>query len=82
MTRAEQAALKAYPNDERKVFHSAFGTLEIDKNAPYREGYVQGYKQSERDTIERACAFIAKYAPNGTDSQSILVQEFCKSMEE
>lgn len=63
MTRAEQAALKAYPNDERKVFHSAFGTLEIDKNAPYREGYIQGYEQAEKDTIERACKWLFSHLP-------------------
>lgn len=47
--RAEAAALKAYPNDGRKVFHSSFGTFDIDHNAPYRKGYAQGYEQAEKD---------------------------------
>lgn len=47
--RAEEMALKAYPKEDGKVWHSAFGTLEFDKNAPGRTAYRQGYEQAEKD---------------------------------
>ena len=49
--RAETAALKVYPKEEGKVWHSAFGILEFDKNAPERTAYQAGYEQSEKDII-------------------------------
>ena len=49
MDKTEEMASKAYPKDDAKVFHSAFGTLEIDNNAPGREGYIKGYRQAQQD---------------------------------
>ena len=47
--RAEEAALKAYPKEERKVWSSAFGMFEFDKTAPERIAYQKGYDQAEKD---------------------------------
>ena len=58
--RAEAAALKAYPNDGRKVFHSSFGTFDIDHNAPYRKGYAQGYEQAEKGTRHKVEKWLAE----------------------
>lgn len=49
MTRAEEAALKAYPKEEGKVWTSAFGAFEFDKNAAERKGFEEGYEQAEKD---------------------------------
>jgi len=49
--RAEEAALKAYPKEEGKVWSSAFGTIKFDKTAPERIAYRQGYSQAEKDLI-------------------------------
>ena len=51
MTRAEEAALKAYPQEEGKVWTSAFGTFAFDKNAAERKGFQQGYEQAEKNII-------------------------------
>jgi len=49
--RAETAALKAYPKEDGKVWSSAFGTIEFDRNAAERGGFQAGYEQSEKDII-------------------------------
>ena len=59
--RAEQEALKAYPKEDGKVWHSAFGTLEFDKNAGARKAYQEGYEQAEKELvplINRLCEAI------------------------
>lgn len=61
--RAEEAALKRYP-EERQFFDSAFGRMTFDHNAPKREGFIQGYKQAEKDAIERAIAWLKANAVN------------------
>ena len=58
--RAEASARKAYPKEEGKIWNSAFGTFEFDKNAPERTAYQQGYEQAEKDTIERAVSWLIK----------------------
>ena len=72
MTRAEKAALKAYPKEDGKIWTSAFGTFEFDKNAPERRAFQEGYEQAEKDTIERAIAWLktnaVNYIYNFTDS--------------
>jgi hypothetical protein len=66
--RAENAALKAYPDDlsetiteQRKVMIKA-----------YRHMYQDGYEQSEKDTIQRAITWLKenanKYIVNCTES--------------
>lgn len=47
--RAEKAALKAYPKEDGKVWNSAFGVFEFDRNAPQREAFQEGYEQAEKD---------------------------------
>ena len=47
--RAESAAQKAYPKEDGKVWHSAFGAFEFDKNAGARKAYQEGYEQAEKD---------------------------------
>ena len=59
--RAEEAALKAYPKEEGKVWSSAFGTFEFDKNAAERKGYQEGYEQAEKDTTDRAAKWIREH---------------------
>lgn len=49
MTRAEEAAMKAYPKEEGKMWASAFGTFEFDRNASERKGFQEGYEQAEKD---------------------------------
>lgn len=47
--RAEEASLKTYPKEDSKMWHSAFGTFEFDKNAQARKAFQQGYEQAEKD---------------------------------
>lgn len=51
MNRASEAAMKAYPKEEGKVYSTAFGTFEFDRNAAEREGFQQGYEQAEKNII-------------------------------
>ena len=68
--RAEQAALKAYPKENGKVWSSAFGTFEFDRNAGERKGYQEGYEQAEKDIIERVIDWVRKNVYIYTDTQN------------
>ena len=50
MTRAKEAALKAYPED-KKIWKSPFGTIEFDRYAPDRKAFQEGYEQSQQDIV-------------------------------
>lgn len=49
--RAEDAAMKAYPKEEGKMYSTAFGTFEFDRNAAERKGFQEGYELAEKDII-------------------------------
>ena len=51
MSRASEAAHSAYPKDEGKVYSTAFGTFEFDRNAAERKGFQLGYERAEKDII-------------------------------
>ena len=72
MTKAEEAALKAYP--EKDCLNKK-GTGRYDSNYPRRKAYIEGYEQTEKDTIERACEYLFKH-------YAINLDEFTKYMEE
>lgn len=50
--RAEQKALEAYPKSEK---YTSSQRLIIND---LRDGFIQGYKQAEKDTIERVCEWL------------------------
>lgn len=55
MTRAEQRALEAYPQNEVIVYGPLPGANEpnkIDDNLKYRIGYIEGYEQADKDIKE------------------------------
>ena len=54
MTRAEEAALKAYPKST--------GVREL-KGLSARPILIQGYEQAEKETIERACKWLFSHLP-------------------
>lgn len=54
MTQAEKAALKVYPKSE--------GIREL-KGLSARPIFTQGYKQAEKETIERACNWLFSHLP-------------------
>lgn len=49
--RAAEAALKAYPREEGKMYSTAFGTFEFDRNAPERKAFQLGYEKAEKTII-------------------------------
>ena len=56
--RAEEAALKAYPINIQAT--QLYGDWDINKTE--RDGFVKGYEQAEKDTIERAVAWLKEHA--------------------
>ena len=55
MTKAEERALEAYPQNEVIVYGPLPGANEpnrIDDNLKYRIGYVEGYSQAEKDLAQ------------------------------
>lgn len=70
--RAEEAALKAYPKEVGKMYSTAFGTFEFDRNAAERKGFQEGYEQAEKDTLERVILWLKdnakKYIAQTTES--------------
>ena len=63
MTRAEQAALKAYPHKIEEHPKVMGGSITFDANNLPRGFYQEGYEQAEKDTIERACKWIFSHLP-------------------
>lgn len=58
--RAEQRALEAYP-ENAVIVYGPYPTTEpcqIDDNKCYRDGFIKGYEQAEKDTVERACEWL------------------------
>lgn len=51
MTKAEEAALKAYPKKDRKVRISPFGMIVIDEYALERKAFQEGYEQAQEGII-------------------------------
>ena len=51
MTRAESQANLVYPEDIIDASPLAAYPNWIDRNLPFREGFVKGYEQAEKDTI-------------------------------
>ena len=51
MTKAQLQANLAYPEDIIDASPLAAYPNWIDRNLPFREGFVKGYKQAEKDTI-------------------------------
>lgn len=49
MTRAESQANLAYPEDIIDASPLSAYPNWIDRNLPFREGFVKGYKQAEKD---------------------------------
>lgn len=61
MTIAEQRALEAYPHLERPTFDDIYPRLLFTRNTE-RSAFVKGYEQAEKDTIERAIAWLKENA--------------------
>lgn len=63
MTRAEEAALKAYPPTYTTVKRHAKRVQSelVDTHKPVRAIFQQGYEQAEKDTIEIACDMLMNY---------------------
>jgi hypothetical protein len=55
MSKAEEAALKAYPN-------VLFPFTPLDLNAYRREAFINGHETAEKETIERAIAWLKENA--------------------
>ena len=78
MDRAEKAALEAYP-----VKYDA--EMDLDILSGPRIVYEKGYRQAEKDTIERAVKWLDDNADEYIDSYSDrcqLMRDFIKFLEE
>jgi hypothetical protein len=62
MKRAEQAALKAYPNVEQPVWDESYPKTLFVRHTE-RNAFTKGYEQAEKDTIERACEWLFSHLP-------------------
>lgn len=61
MSKAEEAALKAYP--KLSVASVCLdGTTPVDLNTGARKRFIEGYEAAEKDTIERAIAWLKENA--------------------
>ena len=76
MTKAEEQSLKAYP----KVINGN-GWNEWDENEKYRQGYVKGYNQAEKNVIERTIEWL-EYAKSNKMSLDGAIAYFKAIMEE
>lgn len=73
MTRAEIAAWEAYPDDR---------FISEEYSSMCRGFYQEGYEQAEKDTIERAVAWLKDYVKYFELYNEKGMEEFKKAMEE
>lgn len=91
MTRAEEAALKAYPQKEKM---NKKGTGIYDPNFQRRDAYQKGYEQAEKDTITRIREYVKQWMPENPEGDEhisgervafrsvlVLLKEMQESME-
>lgn len=64
MTKAEEAALKAYP--ECPCYNDLAQEFE-DINGCYRDGFEVGYEQAEKDTIAKIRKQVEKWMPDNPE---------------
>lgn len=57
MTRAEEAALKAYPNVEQPVWDESYPKTLFVRHTE-RNAFVKGYEQAEKDYTEYAQLWV------------------------
>lgn len=77
MSKAEEAALKAYP-----VHNVGDATLpygEWDLNGVSRRGFQEGYEQAEKDMKERFIQFVHRHYPINYTGW---IQDFQRAMED
>ena len=82
--RAEQMALKAFPPKfaSPKRYAKRVQSEKVDTHATIRRFYQKGYEQAEKDTIERAVAWLKDYVKYFELYDEKGVEEFKKAMEE
>lgn len=78
--RAEEAALKAYPNVEQPVWDESYPKTLFVRHTE-RNAFVKGYEQAEKDTIERALDWL-KYAQKEKMSFGAAIDYFRAIVEE
>lgn len=62
ISKAEQKAWERYPNNAGK-YKTEFGTFSFgDTLFEHREGFIVGYEQAAKDTVERAIAWLKEHA--------------------
>ena len=79
MTKAELQANLAYPEDIIDASPLSAYPNWIDRNLPFREGFVNGYKQAEKDMKERFIQFVHSHYPINYIGW---IQDFQRAMEE
>lgn len=89
--KAEEAALKAYPNVEQPVWDKSYPKTLFVRHTE-RNAFIQGYEQAEAETIERACDWLFAHLPILVDyynedirenaDRSEFIKSFRKQMEE
>lgn len=80
--RAEEAALRSYPVHSVLIHPARRGGYYADNHL--REGFIQGYKQAEKDTIKRAVKWlkIHTFMFDNVEQIDIFHDLFRKAMEE
>ena len=58
----KEKALAIYPKEPGTAYHSQFGTIEFDRNADKRAGFVEGYKQALFEVRNEILAYIETQA--------------------
>lgn len=83
MTRAERAARKAYGKSISKDLLSGRDLVHLSNLfRAYKKEFTKGYQQAEKETIERAVAWLCTHHPFDTAEQAQLyAAAFRKAME-
>lgn len=89
MSKRAEEAIAVFHNQallEAHKYAQPYGggfSLEIAHGRGLKTGFIQGYEQAEKDTIERAIKFIETFThPDDVSIRNTLVKAFLRHMEE
>lgn len=74
--RAEEAALKAYPRDDGRIWAGVFGFVKVDAYPQERKGFQEGYEQAEKDIWGRIEKYLSEQAPGNYATAGFILKNF------
>lgn len=74
--RALEAALKAYPHNDGRVWAGVFGVIKYDQYSQERKGFQRGYEQAEKDIWGRIEKYLSEQDSRNYATAGFILKNF------